>query len=128
MANRSRISILSLSQNRMVIRAVHAEIQPHGFAIGGILESDPFSPKDLALALKILEPRPQAMLVGRGYSEEEAEVVRIIFAQFKQNVSLDDGIVIKITNKVFDEVGKEGVPKWVLHQLQDHFDKEVVPK
>jgi hypothetical protein len=57
MAPRRALSILSLSQNRMVVRAVDNHIRPHGYSIGGILESDPFFAQDLVLALRVLEPR-----------------------------------------------------------------------
>lgn len=117
------VSIVSLSQNRIVVRAIHGHITPHGYNIGGVLESDPFSTNDLALALRVLEPRPRAVVVGRGYSDDEASQVREIFAEYTKEVGNEDGTVIKITDKVFGEVGKDGVPKWVLQQLQDYFDK-----
>ncbi|WVO15480.1 hypothetical protein L204_103138 [Cryptococcus depauperatus] len=113
------ISILSLSQNRIAARSIHDHIQPHGFVISGVLESDPFSAKDLALALKVLEPRPQAVVVGRGYSEEEADQVRRVFVEYAHDVDIT-GTVIKISDEVFERVGKEGIPSWVLEQLQKH--------
>ena len=88
---------------------IHDHIYPHGYSIGGILESDPFSTKDLALALRA---------IGRGYSNQETDKVRAVFAEYVQDVGADTGTVIKITNEVFDEVGKEGVPNWVLQQLE----------
>ncbi|KAJ4309915.1 hypothetical protein N0V84_011239 [Fusarium piperis] len=123
MAMTRTISVLSLSQNRAVVRSIHAHIEPHGYGIGGILESDPLSVHDLGVALRVLEPRPKAIVVGRGYTEEEASEVRKAFAEYHKDVGLDAGIVIKITDEVFDKVGKEGVPKWVLEQLQGYFEK-----
>ncbi|KAF4468526.1 hypothetical protein FALBO_4581 [Fusarium albosuccineum] len=123
MASGNRISVLSLSQNRAVVRTIDDHITPHGYGIGGVLEADPFSAHDLAVALRVLEPRPRAVVVGRGYTEEEADEVRKAFAEYSKDVGLDAGTVIKITDEVFDKVGKEGVPKWVLEQLQDYFEK-----
>jgi hypothetical protein len=119
MAPRRALSILSPSQNHAVVRTVDDYIRPHGYAIGETLESDPFSAQGLALALRVLEPRPQVVLVGRGYPEDETTQARKIFAEYMKEVGVDKGTVIKITPKVFDEVGKEGVPKWVLQQLKD---------
>ncbi|KAM5341393.1 hypothetical protein ACJ41O_014424 [Fusarium nematophilum] len=114
MATGKPISVLSLSQNRAVVRSIDDHITPHGYGIGGILESDPFSTHDLAVALRVLEPRPRAVVVGRGYTEEEADEVPKAFAEYSKDVGLDTGVVvIKITDEVFDKVGKEGVPKWV---------------
>ena len=117
------ISILSLSQNRAVVRTIQEWIKPYGYNIGGILESDPFSKNELALALKVLEPLPAAVVVGRGYSEEEMAEIREVFSQYLKEVGLKKGTVIKITSQVFDKVGKEGVPKWVLEQLEEFFEK-----
>lgn len=123
MSSPATISILSLSQNRAVVRTIQEHIKPHGYSIGGILESDPFSKTELALALRVLEPRPVAVVVGRGYSEEETAETREVFSEYLKEVGLERGTVIKITSQVFDKVGKEGVPKWVLEQLEDFFEK-----
>ncbi|KAI4944792.1 hypothetical protein J4E91_008479 [Alternaria rosae] len=117
------ISILSISQNRAVVRTIHDYVKPHGYVVAGILESDPFSAKELALALRVLEPAPQVVVIGRGYSGEEATESRKVYNEFAKSVGVKDGIVIKITDEIFDEVGKEGIPAWVLKELQAHFDK-----
>jgi hypothetical protein len=117
------ISILSLSQNRAIVRAIQEHIKPHGYNIGGILESDPFSKSELALALRVLEPRPAAVVIGRAYSEEETADAREVFSEYLKEVGIEQGTVIKITSQVFEEVGKEGVPKWVLEQLEEFFNK-----
>ncbi|KAJ8110869.1 hypothetical protein ONZ43_g5762 [Nemania bipapillata] len=110
---RAPISVLSLSQNRTFVRAIHEHIEPRGFAIGNILESSPFSSNELTLALKVLEPRPQVVLVGRGYSEDETSIARQVFADYAADVGIEKGTVIKITSEVFNEVGKDGVPAQV---------------
>ncbi|KAF2965029.1 hypothetical protein GQX73_g8536 [Xylaria multiplex] len=101
------IPVLSLSQNRTIVRAIHEHIAPHGFKIGGILELTPFSSDQLTLALKVLEPRPQVVLVGRGYSEDETSIARQVFGNYMGDVGIEKGTVIKITNEVFNEVGKD---------------------
>ncbi|KAI0202603.1 hypothetical protein F4808DRAFT_420730 [Astrocystis sublimbata] len=123
MAQHTPISVLSLSQNRAVVRAIHDHISPLGFKIGGILESNPFSTNELALALRVIEPRPQAIIVGRGYSDEETSSARQVLSQYMRDAGIENGTVIKITSQVFEEFGKEGVPKWVLGQLESFFKK-----
>ncbi|EUC40778.1 hypothetical protein COCMIDRAFT_107890 [Bipolaris oryzae ATCC 44560] len=117
------ISILSISQNRAVVRTIHDYVKSHGYVIAGILESDPFSADDFSLALRILEPAPRAVVIGRGYSGEEATESRKIYSEFAKSVGVKDGIVIKITDEVCDKVGREGIPAWVLKELQTHFGK-----
>jgi len=85
------------------------------------LESSPFSAKDLGVALRVLEPRPQVVLVGRGYSADETAETRNCFSEYLKDVGIEKGMVIKITPEVFDEVGKDGIPKWVLKELKSYF-------
>ena len=52
----------------------------------------PLSPKDLTLALRVLEPRPYAVLVGKGYSEEEETTeTRNVLAEYLKELGVDDG-------------------------------------
>ena len=118
------MSVLSVNQDRNVMRTADTHIKPHGYTIGGILEwnsSQEFHLKHLAIALRVLEPRPQALLIGLGYSEAEHAFARKIFNEYMKEVGLTKGKVIKITEKDFKEVGKFGVPDWVLGQLKDFF-------
>ncbi len=99
---------MSLSGNRTIVKTIHKYIQPHVYLIGGILESDPFSASELSLALRVLEPRPQVLLVDRGCSDAETDEARKIFAEYMKDIDVGSGIVFKITSKVFNEVDKEG--------------------
>ncbi|KAJ8131660.1 hypothetical protein O1611_g1964 [Lasiodiplodia mahajangana] len=121
MAQRTPITVLSLSQDRAFVRDIHNHICLHGFNIGGILESRPFSEGELARALRLLEPRPQALLIDRGYNEIETSIAWAVFSLHMRKVGIEKGKVIKITPEIFAEVGKEGVPKWMLDQLEDCF-------
>lgn len=116
------VSVLSLSQNRVFVRTIDSHIRPHGYLVGGVLESDPFSEEQLAIALRVLEPRPQALLIGKGYSDSETAKARNVFASYMRDASVEKGTVIKITPKVIDEVGKDGVPYWVLNELNKFFE------
>jgi hypothetical protein len=122
------IAILSLSRNRAVVRTIHEYVQPRGYIIGGVLESKPFSAQELALALRILEPRPQVLCIGRGYSEKDTSEARKIFHDYMKEVDIDveKGTVIKITNEVFDDIGKERIPAWVSDRLDEFFGKDML--
>ena len=115
------IPILTLSQNREMARNIAKSIATCNFSVNGILEMDPYSSRDLALTLRVLEPRPLAVIMGRGYTEEEAEKARTVFKDYMNETGTEKGTVVKISQKVFDEVGKDGVSSWVLKQLEVQF-------
>jgi hypothetical protein len=60
------------------------------------------------------------LLIGRGYSGEEKEEARIVLTDYMEEIGVPDGIVVKISQKVFDEVGCEGVLGSVKEQLEAH--------
>ena len=84
---------------------------------------DPYSSRDLALTLRVLEPRPLAVIMGRGYSEEEADDARAVFKEYMNETGVSDRTVVKISQKVFDEVGKDGISSWVQNKLEEHCRK-----
>ncbi|CAN9395467.1 unnamed protein product [Alternaria alternata] len=124
------IAILSLSRNRAVVRTIHEYVQPRGYIVGGVLDSKPFSAQELALALRVLEPRPQVLCIGRGYSEDDTSEARKIFHDYLKEVDIDveKATVIKITNEVFDAIGKEKIPEWVSERLDEFFGKDIMGK
>lgn len=71
----------------------------------------------------MLELPPLAVIMGRGYSAEEAEKARTVFRNYMKETGVEDGTVVKISQKVFDEVGKDGISSWVQKQLEAHFRK-----
>ena len=117
------IPILTLSQNREIARNIAKAIAPRNFSVNGILEMDPYSSRDLGLTLRVLEPRPLAVIMGRGYSDEEAEQAQTVFKDYMNETGVEDGTVVKISQKVFDEVGKDGISSWVQKQLEAQFRK-----
>lgn len=117
------IPILSLSQNRKIALDIAKAIAPHNFSVNGIFAMDPYSSRDLALTLRVLELRPRAVIMGRGYTEEEAEQARTVIKEYMNETGVSDGTLIKISQKVFDEVGSGGIASWVQKQLEAHFTK-----
>ena len=61
--------------------------------------------------------------MGRGYSEEEADDARAVFKEYMNETGVSDRTVVKISQKVFDEVGKDGISSWVRKKLEEHFRK-----
>lgn len=116
------IPILTLGRHREIAQSVAKVLQPHGFSVNGILSLENYSSTDLALALRVLEPRPQALLIG-GYTDEEAEQGRTVFDEYMKETGVSGGTVVKVGPGVLDKLGREGVGNWVKEQLEGHFRK-----
>lgn len=65
-----------------------------------MLESDPFSASKLELVLRVVEPKPQVVLVDRGYSDDEAAETKKVFAEFAKSEGINMGTVVKITDQL----------------------------
>ncbi|KAI0099730.1 hypothetical protein GGR51DRAFT_564772 [Nemania sp. FL0031] len=104
MAERTPITVLFLSQNRSFVRDIDKCISRDGFKIGGVLESDPFSESELEVALRVIEPRPRVLFVGREYTKEEREIADKIFYEYKKEVGVE-GHLVKINSKDIEDHG-----------------------
>ena len=121
MAPAPQVPCLTLGRHREIAKNVADFLAPHGFSVNGILSMNKWSPSDLAVALRVLEPSPQALLIGGGYSDEEAANARAAFDAYMKELDIPNGKVVRVDPGVIDKVGPKGVAAWVLEQLQAHF-------
>ncbi len=111
------IPILTLGKHREVSHSIAKVLAPHGFSVNGVLSSVPFRTSDLALALRVLEPRPQALLVGGVYNKEEAEQAQEVFNVYMREVGVSSGAFVRVEPDFVMKEGPENVGKWILKQL-----------
>ena len=121
MASLPTVPCLTIGRHRDIARSVASVLAPHGFSVNGILSMNPWSDSELALVLRVLEPRPQALLLGGGYSDEDAENAQAVFDEYKKEMDIPNGKLVRVAPGVVEKVGPKGVAGWVLEQLQGHF-------
>ena len=80
-----------------------------------------WSDSELAVALRVLEPQPQALLIGGGYTDEEADKAQAVFDEYTKETGISNGKLVRVAPGVVEKVGPKGVAGWVLEQLQGHF-------
>ena len=124
MASPATIPILTLGKHRPIGQTIATVLAPHGFSVNGILDIDPYTSKELAGALRVLEPRPQALLIGGGYTDQEAGQAELVFDEYKKDVGLEKGTVVRVGPGVLDKVGREGVGVWIVGELEAYFRSE----
>ncbi|MCJ1457105.1 hypothetical protein MMC28_007471 [Mycoblastus sanguinarius] len=107
----SVIPILTIGKHRDIGQEVGRVLAPHGFSVNGILSMQTYSPTELALVLRVLEPRPQALLIGGGYSDAEAEQAEVAFNDYRKEVGVSDGKFVRVGPGKLSELGREGVGK-----------------
>ena len=120
MASLPTVPCLTIGHHRDIARSVASVLAPHGFSVNGILSMNPWSDFELALALRVLEPRPQVLL-GGGYSDEDAEKAQAMFDEYTKEMDIANGKLVRVAPGVVEKVGPKGVAGWILEQLQGHF-------
>ena len=115
------VPCLTIGHHRDITRSVASVLTPHGFSVNGILSISPWSDPELTLALRVLEPRPQVLLLGGGYSDEDAEKAQAVFDEYTKEMDIPNGKLVRVAPGVVQKVGAKGVAGWILEQLQGHF-------
>ena len=121
MASLPTVPCLTIGRHRDIARSVASVLAPHGFSVNGILSMNTWSDSELALVLRVLEPRPQALLLGGGYTDEDAEKAQAVFDEYTKEMDIPNGKLIRVAPGGVQTVGPTGVAGWVLEQLQGHF-------
>ena len=121
MGSLPRVPCLTIGHHRDIARSVASVLAPHGFSVNGILSMNPWSDSELASALRILEPRPQVLLLGGGYADEDAEKAQAVFDEYIKEMDIPNGKLVRVAPGVVEKVGPKGVAGWILEQLQGHF-------
>ena len=121
MASLTTIPCVTIGRHRDIARNVASFLAPHGFSVNGILSIHTWSDSELALVLRVLEPRPQALLIGGGYTDEEAEKAQAVFDEYTKEMDISNGKLVRVASGVVEKVGPKGVAGWILEELQGHF-------
>ena len=98
------IPILALSKHRDIVKAIGNVLTAHAFSI----------------ALRVLEPRPQALLIGGGYTDAEVADAQVVFHAYTEEVGIFKGTVVAVRQGV---VRRDGVAMWVIGELKAHFER-----
>ena len=122
MSSQPPTPILALGKHRAIAKAIGDVLVAHGFPMNGILITQPYSSASLALALRVLEPRPQALLIGGGYSDDEVADAHAVFDQYADEVGVFDGTVVVVRQGVSMS---DGVATWVVGELKTHFQGRI---
>lgn len=117
------IYVLTLGKHRPIALTIAGVLAPHNYHVSGILSSQTYSSSELALALRVLNPLPRVLLVGGGYTDEEADQAKEVFKEYAKEVEVADGTVVRVGPGVLDKVGRDGVGKWIVGELDEWFGR-----
>ena len=65
------------------------------FSVSGILASHPYDLGELQLSLRVLDPRPQAIIMGERYTEDDAKQARTVKQEYPSETNGQDGTLLK---------------------------------
>ena len=82
----TQIPVMTMGKRRDLATRIGKLLLSHGYLNNGVISLPQYDNADLALALRVPEPRPQALMVGGGYTDEEAEQARGVFEAYQKEV------------------------------------------
>ncbi len=76
------------------------------------------SPAELRAALDAAKERPRGLLIGGGFSDEEAAEGEAAFRAWDPSATL---VVVRVTPGTVEKVGPAGVAGWIKGELDARF-------
>jgi len=97
------ISIFAVGQSRVNAEAISG-IFKHPYHLSGILDavSAPpynFTPENLALALRVLHPRPRAIIVGEAISASDSAAAVKVWKEYVVECGIEGTLLIDVSGR-----------------------------
>lgn len=82
----------------------------------GIL-TPPVSSPITFMALRLIEPPPQVLIVGGAFSDQDASDAQGVFGEFQKEIGvLEKGLTLRVPPELMPAKGIEGVAGWIKEQ------------
>ena len=123
----SSISIpcITLGKHRHIAETiaenVSSRLTAHNFSVNAILDEDSFSPANIAVISRALAPRPKVLIIGGGFSDEQAEGAIEAWDEYVKEVGVEGTAVIRVTPGTLQKVGAAGIVDWLVEELKVKF-------
>ncbi len=119
------IPVLALGKDRDIVRTIASLLAARGFSINGIISSSEYTSDEVDLAMRVLEPRPKALLVFGGYTDGEMGQARRDFVDSLKDSKLQqgEGTVVIVGQDLADGGRREGAGEWIVQELRKLFKR-----
>lgn len=117
----AQIPVLTMGKHREMATRIGKMLAPHGYLVNGVICSPQYNNEELALALRVPEPRPQALMVGGGYTDEEAKQARDVFESYQKEVGFSTGTFVRVDPGALNAKGPDAIGKYCVEQLNATF-------
>jgi len=115
------IPCLTLGKSRLLAEDVASRLIHHNFSVVAILDETSFSPANVGIVSRALFPRPKALIIGGGFSDEEAESGIKAWEDYVKEVGVEGTAVIRVGPTTMREIGPAGVTDWLIGELKSKF-------
>lgn len=86
-----------------------------------MLDEESFSGASLDVVLRALHPRPKALIIGGGFSDEEIAPGQKVWEQYVKDVGITDAALVRVLPGTIEKVGKGGVAEWIVGEMRKAF-------
>ena len=115
------IPCLALGKDRRLAETVAARLRPHNFVVNAAIDGSLFSAENLKTVILALLPRPKVLVIGGGYSDEEASVARQMWDEYTTKYGVDNAVVVRVVPGILQSSGRDGLADWILGELKKSF-------
>jgi hypothetical protein len=114
------ISCVTLGKHRHHAEAIASQL-PLDYSVVAILDEQSYSPANLGVISRVLRPRPRALLIGGGFSDEEVEGGIKAWEEYVKEVGVEGTAVIRVPVGTLQKIGEGRVADWVSGELKRNF-------
>jgi hypothetical protein len=115
------ISCLVLGKFRHIAEGISSSLPTTDFSVAAILDEHSFSPANVGIVSRALVPRPKALIIGGGFSDEEAQAATKAWEEYVKEVGAEGTAVVRVSPGTLEKSGPTGVADYVLEELESKF-------
>jgi hypothetical protein len=115
------IPCLTLGKFRHIAEGISSRLTPHNFSVTAILDENSFSPANVGIVSRALFPRPKALIIGGGFSDDETKAATKAWEEYVKEVGAEGTAVVRVSPGTLEKVGPAGVADYVIEELKSKF-------
>jgi hypothetical protein len=110
-----------LGKDRSVTEAVASQLLPHDFSVNASLYEAIYSTENFRILVRALLPRPKALIIGGGFSEEEAKPAREVWEEYVKEFGVNDAVLVRYRPGPLGQGGPKAAADWIIGELEKAF-------
>lgn len=117
------IPCVVLGKHRHIAESIAAQVGKHDYSVNAIFDEDNYSAANLDTVIRILHPRPQVLVIGGGFSDEEVEDGIEVWKKYVKDIGVSQTAIARIPVGSLEKLGPQGIFSWTIEELDKTYKK-----